>query len=81
MEGDTGADFDVPDYDSPLLPDTDAWFNDYYEKNAATGLACAEPAYKAMGEVIGSVAVARDVNAIAQALGEDGLIRYYGTST
>lgn len=74
------GDFDVPDYQSPLQPDTDAWFDDLYEHYAAHGQECSSPVYKTAGELVGTLFVARDINAIAEALGEDGFIRYAGKS-
>ncbi|KAI5269521.1 hypothetical protein E4T47_07021 [Aureobasidium subglaciale] len=41
---------------------------------------CAEDDYKAAGQLVGTAFVARDIMAIANALGEDGLIRYIGYS-
>lgn len=39
---------------------------------------CADPLYKS--DLVGTSFVARDIKAIAEALGEDGLIRFWGFS-
>lgn len=41
---------------------------------------CAKPEWQELNEVMGTAYVARDIKAIAEALGEDGLIRYLGYS-
>ncbi|KPI43443.1 Tripeptidyl aminopeptidase [Cyphellophora attinorum] len=76
------SDFVAPSYIPPIsiIPDTDEWFEAQYENNLATGKSCASGTYEQLGELIGTAFVARDVNAIAEALGEDGLIRYWGFS-
>lgn len=58
--------------------DTPMWFDDQYNTNVAQARLCDDASYKASGELIGTGFVARDVKAIAEALGEDGYIRYHG---
>lgn len=41
---------------------------------------CAQAPYAEQGQVLGTAFVARDIDAIAQAAGEDGMIRYWGMS-
>jgi pimeloyl-ACP methyl ester carboxylesterase len=78
----TASDFAAPSYipTISIIPDTDEWFEAQYENNLATGKSCASGTYEQLGELIGTAFVARDVDAIAEALGEDGLIRYWGFS-
>ena len=44
------------------------------------GAECAKGPMRDMGELMGTAFVARDINAICDALDEDGLIRYWGMS-
>lgn len=50
-----------------------------YESNVMTATKC--NAQEANGALIGTAYVARDVKAIAESLGEDGMIRYLGMSS
>lgn len=54
--------------------------NASFVTNTNQGELCAQDEYKLAGELVGTAFVARDVDSIAQALGEDGLIRYWGFS-
>lgn len=54
--------------------------NASFVTNTNQGNLCGDDEFKLAGELVGTAAVARDVNSIAQALGEDGLIRYWGFS-
>lgn len=54
--------------------------NATFVTNTNQGELCGQEEYKLAGELVGTAFVARDVDAIAQALGEDGMIRYWGFS-
>lgn len=54
--------------------------NATYVYNLAQGDVCNRTAYREAGELVGTAFVARDVDAIFQALNEDGKIRYWGFS-
>lgn len=71
-----------PDYVSTdtMISESPEWFDTTYNNYAYVGKTCASPAYKEAGELVGTAFVARDVKAIAESLGEDCLIRYYGFS-
>lgn len=73
-------DFDVPDLADPanVVPFSDAWWDSQYQANVAQGQKCAEPAYNTAGQLVGTAFVARDIKAMAEALGQDGYIRYWG---
>ncbi|KIV81784.1 hypothetical protein, variant [Exophiala sideris] len=75
-------DFDVPVLEEPagLVPFSDTYWSFYYKAYEAQGQQCAEPAYNNAGQLIGTTFVARDVQAMAEALGQDGYIRYWGFS-
>lgn len=63
------------------LPITDPkGLNATYYENVVQGEICAQSPYLEQGQVVGTAFVARDINAIAQATGEDGMIRYWGMS-
>jgi pimeloyl-ACP methyl ester carboxylesterase len=57
---------------------TDDGFKAAFEYNTAQAKDCANVKYGS--DLIGTAFVARDIKAIADALGEDGLIRYWGYS-
>lgn len=72
-------------YDCPKAPNTDGavLVNDddvkvLFDSATTQGDYCAGTDYKSKGELVGTAYVARDIVAIANALGEDGLLRYYG---
>lgn len=44
------------------------------------GELCGQSDYRLSGELVGTAFVARDINAVFEALHEDGLIRYWGFS-
>lgn len=73
-------DFDVPDLMDPanIVPFSEAWWDTQYKSKVAQAQQCAEPAYNTAGQLVGSAFVARDINAMAEALGQDGYIRYMG---
>ncbi|KEF57871.1 uncharacterized protein A1O9_05792 [Exophiala aquamarina CBS 119918] len=54
--------------------------NASFVTNTNQGELCGQDEYKLGGELVGTAFVARDVDSIAQALGEDGMIRYWGFS-
>jgi pimeloyl-ACP methyl ester carboxylesterase len=83
-----GTGFTIP-YPCPTVdaePGSDVPINDPVGLNATfvtntnQGLLCGQEEYKLAGEVVGTAFVARDVDSLFQALGEDGLIRYWGFS-
>lgn len=57
---------------------TDEGIESVFNHNKNQGAKCAESAYREAGSLVGTAFVARDINAITEALGEDGLIRYWG---
>lgn len=57
---------------------TDAGLATAFQYNTAQARDCANPKYRS--DLIGTAFVARDIKAIAEAIGEDGLIRYWGYS-
>jgi pimeloyl-ACP methyl ester carboxylesterase len=59
---------------------TDADFDRVYNALSLQSDKCAETGYKDQNALMGTAYVARDIKAIAEALGEDGLIRYLGYS-
>ncbi|KAK4946622.1 hypothetical protein LTR10_014474 [Elasticomyces elasticus] len=73
-------DFNVPVLDDPagIVPFSDTYWSFYYKAFEAQGQKCAEPAYNTAGELIGTTFVARDIQAMAEAFGQDGYIRYWG---
>ncbi|KAI1625021.1 hypothetical protein EDD37DRAFT_373676 [Exophiala viscosa] len=75
-------DFNVPVLDDPngVVPFSNAYWNDGYNSLVAQGQKCAEPTYHTAGELIGTTFVARDIQAMAEAFGQDGYIRYWGFS-
>ena len=75
------GDFDAPELEDPnnVVPFSNAWWNSQYQSNVAQGQKCADPAYNTAGQLIGSAFVARDIKAMAEALGQDGYIRYWGS--
>lgn len=80
LDEDDTPDFDVPDYTphQRITPDSQEWFQDILDTFKEDSDLCAGEEYKEAGELVGSAFVARDVKAFAEALGEDGLIRYEG---
>lgn len=74
------SDYDCPltndTYDGPHITPED--FQLAVDGFTSQGGLCASPDYHLYSELIGTAYVARDIVAIAQALGQDGLIRYYG---
>ena len=67
--------------DGSELPLTNpAGLNATFVTNSNQGELCSEEEYKLGGEIVGTAFVARDVDSIAQAFGEDGMIRYWGFS-
>jgi hypothetical protein len=73
--------FDAPSFEDPknVVPFSNAWWNSQYQSNVAQGQKCADPAYNTAGQLVGTAFVARDIKAMAEALGQDGYIRYWGT--
>ncbi|KJY02026.1 hypothetical protein TI39_contig264g00023 [Zymoseptoria brevis] len=63
----------------PEAQGTDYRFDETWNGNTAIAAVCKE-ALKGFGSLIGSVYTARDMMEIVTALGEDGLLRYYGAS-
>lgn len=57
-----------------------AGFAARYPTYAEQGDYCGQAQYKELGELVGTAFVARDINAIFDALDEDGYIRYWGFS-
>ncbi|KAK5226028.1 hypothetical protein LTR99_002191 [Exophiala xenobiotica] len=74
--------FDAPSFEDPknVVPFSNAWWNSQYQSNVAQGQKCADPAYNTAGQLVGTAFVARDIKAMAEALGQDGYIRYWGYS-
>ena len=73
--------FTCPTLDRPRdLKKTDEDIQSVYDSLSAQANKCAETAYKDQNALMGTAYVARDIKAIAEALGEDGLIRYLGYS-
>lgn len=60
--------------------DSDSDISNVYDALTIQSDACAGAEYKMQNELIGTAYVARDIKSIANALGEDGLIRYLGYS-
>ncbi|KAK5048096.1 hypothetical protein LTR84_006286 [Exophiala bonariae] len=69
-----------PEEGSSLPLETDAGLNATFVTNVNQGNLCGEEEYKLAGELVGTAFVARDIDSIAQALNEDGMIRYWGFS-
>ncbi|KAF2820200.1 alpha/beta-hydrolase [Ophiobolus disseminans] len=65
---------------SRFLKDTDSDLQHLFDEYSLQADTCAQTKYKDINALIGTAYVARDVKAIAGALGEDGLIRYLGYS-
>ncbi|KAK5069493.1 hypothetical protein LTR64_008174 [Lithohypha guttulata] len=72
------ADVAIP-YSSRPITDPNG-LNATYYANAIQGELCAQSPYAEQGQFLGTAFVARDIDAIAQAIGEDGRIRYWGMS-
>lgn len=66
--------------DSSLPLNNPRGLNAAYFMGTVRGHACSLPEYKEAGELMGTAFVARDINALFEALHEDGLIRYWGSS-
>jgi len=60
--------------------DDPAGLNATFTYNVEQGNLCSEPEYQEAGTLVGTAFVARDIDAIFQALQEDGMIRYWGFS-
>lgn len=65
---------------SDLPLETAVGLNATFVTNTNQGNLCGEDEYKLAGELVGTAFVARDIDSIFQALGEDGMIRYWGFS-
>lgn len=65
---------------SPSAYDDPDYFTQQYLALTQQGMECAKPEWKNHSELVGTAYVARDIDALFQALGEDGLIRYWGYS-
>ncbi|KAF2030923.1 alpha/beta-hydrolase [Setomelanomma holmii] len=65
---------------SPAYKDTDSNIQRLLNELSLQAAECAKSANKERNELMGTAYVARDVKSIAEALGEDGLIRYMGYS-
>ncbi|KAK5046643.1 hypothetical protein LTR84_007404 [Exophiala bonariae] len=74
-ESDSGLNFELS-----LTYNNAKGLQDAYTYLTKQGLRCGESDYKVDGQLIGTAFVARDINAIFEALNEDGLIRYWGSS-
>lgn len=62
------------------MKNTDTDIQSIYDALTLQSDKCAETKYKMENALMGTAYVARDIKAIAEALGEDNLIRYLGYS-
>lgn len=78
-----GTNYDCPNVtpyqNGPFVSSTD--ISGSYEYNVAQAQACAKAPYLDKSQLVGTAYVVRDIVAIAQALGQDNLVRFYGKNT
>lgn len=64
------------DYPSIVSDESDDSLDQLWERAGALAKACSDKAEH--GDLVGTAFVARDMMRVVDALGEDGLLRYYG---